>query len=103
MERMGLPYSGRHAFVQTVSYSSVHHEVVPDHRALSCGDCHSVEAVQCRRCHRAARGTTLPDEALARFPEVRHRMDFDALGYEDDPATVGGRFYVTLGRGVPPQ
>jgi hypothetical protein len=30
-------------------------------------------------------------------------MDFKALGYPDDPARVGGRFYVSPGRGTPPR
>jgi len=34
---------------------------------------------------------------------VKNRMDFKALGYEDDPALIGGRFYMRLGRGRPPQ
>jgi hypothetical protein len=28
-------------------------------------------------------------------------MDFQALGYPGDPARVGGRFVVALGRGTP--
>jgi octaheme c-type cytochrome (tetrathionate reductase family) len=103
MKQVGLPYSGKYGFVETKMYSSVHHEVVPAKKALGCSDCHSTEAVACTRCHKNAQGMDLPEHRLSVYPEVAHRLDFKALGYPDDPALVGGRFYVTFGRGMPPR
>jgi hypothetical protein len=37
------------------------------------------------------------------YPDVKNRIDFKALGYPDDPARVGGRFYIMIGRGAPPK
>ena len=102
MQSVGLPYSGKYGFVETKMYSSIHHEVVPAKLALGCADCHSVEAVTCTRCHKGAQGMDLPEHRGAVYPEVQNRIDFKALGYPDDPALVGGRFYVTFGRGTPP-
>jgi hypothetical protein len=45
----------------------------------------------------------LPEHRRAVYPDVKNRIDFKALGYPDDPALVGGRFYITFGRGTPPQ
>lgn len=59
----GLPYSGKHQFVNTVSYISAQHEVSPKEDAL-----------QCRDCHLSGK-----------------RMDWTALGYKGDPMKVGGR------------
>jgi octaheme c-type cytochrome (tetrathionate reductase family) len=101
MKRMGLPYSGKYGFVETRMYSSVHHQVVPSGQALGCTDCHSPAAVTCTRCHRGAAKMDLPAHMRAVYPEVRNRISFKDLGYDDDPAVVGGRFYVTLGRGSP--
>jgi hypothetical protein len=103
MKRLGLPYSGKYGFVETTMYSSVHHEVVPARRALGCSDCHSVEAVTCTRCHKNVKEMDLPEHRRAVYPEVAHRLDFKALGYPGDPALVGGRFYITIGRGAPPR
>jgi octaheme c-type cytochrome (tetrathionate reductase family) len=103
MKRVGLPYSGKYGFVETRMYSSIHHEVAPVKKALGCADCHSPQAITCTRCHRNAREMNLPEHRRAVYPEVKQRLDFKALGYTDDPALVGGRFYVTLGRGRPPQ
>ena len=61
------------------------------------------EAVTCTRCHKNASGMDLPEHRRAVYPEVTHRLDFKALGYPDDPALVGGRFYITIGRGAPPK
>jgi hypothetical protein len=101
MEQLGLPYSGKFAFLETRMYSSIHHEVVPTKKALGCSDCHNAEAITCTRCHQNARGMDLPGHRRAIYPEVKNRLDFEALGYPDDPARVGGRFYITLGRGRP--
>jgi cytochrome c553 len=103
VQKVGLPCSGKYGFVETKMYSSIHHEVAPAKLALACADCHSAEAVACARCHQGAQGTDLPEHSGAVYPGVQHRIDFKALGYPDDPALVGGRFYITFGRGKPPQ
>ena len=63
MKEAGLKYSGKIKFVKTQMYWRLNHEVVPKHNALSCTDCHAPDGV----------------------------MDFKALGYNGDPAVVGGR------------
>jgi hypothetical protein len=103
MEQVGLPFSGKYSFVETKMYSAVHHEVVPAKKALGCSDCHSVEAVACARCHKNAQTMDLPEHRRAVYPETPNRLDFKALGYPGDPALVGGRFYITIGRGAPPK
>jgi octaheme c-type cytochrome (tetrathionate reductase family) len=103
MRSVELPCSGKYGFVETTMYSPIHHEVVPAKLALGCADCHSAEAVACVRCHKGAQGMDLPEHRRALYPEVQNRIDFKALGYPDDPALVGGRFYATFGRGTPPQ
>ncbi len=82
-------------------YSSIHHEVLPAKQALGCTDCHSSQAVDCTRCHKGASGRALPAQRLATYPGVKDRIDFKALGYDGDPALVGGRFRAALGRGEP--
>ncbi len=101
MKRVGLAFSGKYDFVETRMYSAVHHEVVPAKQALGCSDCHSAPAIACTRCHRNAQGMDLPAHRQAVYPSVKNRIDFKALGYPDDPATVGGRFYVSFSRGTP--
>jgi octaheme c-type cytochrome (tetrathionate reductase family) len=103
MEQVGLPFSGKYGFVETRMYSAVHHEVIPAKKALGCADCHSVEAITCTRCHTNAKGMDLPEHRRAVYPAVTNRLDFKALGYPGDPALVGGRFYITIGRGAPPR
>lgn len=103
MEESGLEYSGTYGFVETVQYMGIHHEIVPVKGALGCGDCHAPAAVDCRRCHSAIRGHDLNGLGHAVYPEVKNRIDFQALGYEDDPARIGGRFFIQLGRGAPPR
>ncbi len=103
MKQVNIPYSGSYGFVETRMYSSVHHEVMAAKKALGCADCHAAQAITCTRCHKNAAGMNLPEHRRAVYPEVTRRIDFKALGYADDPARVGGRFYVTLGRGVPPR
>lgn len=100
-EAVGLEYSGEHGWVRTRMYTGVHHGVVPAGQALGCADCHETRAVGCQRCHSAASGIDLPDHRNRLYPEATSRIDFEALGYDDDPALVGGRFYTTLGRGTP--
>jgi hypothetical protein len=103
MKRVGLAYSGKFGFVETRMYSSIHHEVTQANKALGCSDCHSPEAITCSRCHKNAQGMALPSHRYAVYPEVKRRIDFKALGYTDDPALTGGRFYTTIGRGAPPK
>ncbi len=103
MKRVGLPYSGQYGFVETRMYSAIRHGVAPAKKALGCADCHASAAVNCTRCHKKAAGMDLPAHRLPVYPEVRQRLDFKALGYPGDPALVGGRFYITLGRGEPPR
>jgi octaheme c-type cytochrome (tetrathionate reductase family) len=101
MKEAGLPYSGKYGFVETKMYSAVHHEVVSAKRALGCSDCHSTEAVTCTRCHKNAKEMDLPEHRRALYPEVRDRLDFKALDYTGDPALVGGRLFIGIGRGAP--
>lgn len=103
MKQVGIPYSGKYDFVETKMYSSIHHEVVPAKMALGCSDCHSSEAITCARCHKNAAGMDLPEHRRAVYPDVKNRIDFKALGYPGDPAQVGGRFYISFGRGTPPK
>ncbi len=73
----GLPYSGKHKFVKTVSYIGQTHEVVPKEKALTCGDCHM----------------------------GGKRMDWKALGYNGDPMSMGGgRFKKgSVAKGIKPE
>jgi octaheme c-type cytochrome (tetrathionate reductase family) len=103
MKQVGLPYSGKYGFVETKMYSSIHHEVVPAKKALGCSDCHTVEAVTCTRCHKNTQEMDLPEHRRAVYPEATNRLNFKEMGYPGDPALVGGRFYITIGRGTPPK
>ena len=103
MAESGMRYSGTYDFVNTVQYSGINHEIVPSEAALGCQDCHAASAVDCRRCHRAMQGLDLHELGRAVYPKVKNRLDFRALGYDDDPARIGGRFFIQLGRGTPPQ
>lgn len=103
MKSVNLDYSGKFGFVKTGMYTSIHHEVVRAKEALGCADCHRVEAVSCKRCHKNAQGMDELSHTRMMYPEVKNRMDFKSLGYEDDPAIMGGRFYMKLGRGKPPE
>jgi octaheme c-type cytochrome (tetrathionate reductase family) len=103
MKSVGQKYSGEFGFVETRMYSSIHHAVVPARAALGCADCHRAEAVNCVRCHSGAAGMDRPEHTRKIYPGVLRRLDFKALGYSDDPAITGGRFFLKLGRGTPPQ
>ncbi len=103
MKRVGLAYSGQYGFVETRMYSAIRHGVAPAKSALGCADCHARAAIACTRCHKKAAAMDLPAHRLPAYPGVRNRLDFEALGYPGDPALVGGRFYITLGRGAPPR
>lgn len=63
-EGVGLPYSGKHQFVNTVTYIAAQHEVSPKEEALQCGECHM----------------------------GGNRLNWKALGYKGDPMQNGGRF-----------
>jgi len=102
MAARGLEYSGRYGWVETTLYTGIHHGVGPAVTALGCADCHAAEAADCARCHRDAAGMDRPEHTRRMYPQRGRRLDFEALGYPDDPALTGGRFYVRLGRGRPP-
>jgi hypothetical protein len=55
------------------------------------------------RMYSAVHHQVLPEHRRAVYPAAGHRLDFKALGYPDDPAHVGGRFYISIGRGAPPK
>ena len=99
----GLKYSGKYGFVKTEMYTSIHHEVNPAKKALGCADCHTVSAITCSRCHQNAADMNQPLHTRMVYPDVKNRFDFKALGYADDPALKGGRFYIYLGKGKPPK
>ncbi len=100
MEEMELEYSGEFGFINTEMYTGIHHQVVPAKRSLGCADCHSQQTVKCSRCHESARFDNAEHTRMI-YPDVRSRMDFKALGYDDDPADKGSRFSTGFGRGTP--
>ncbi|MEW6240355.1 MAG: tetrathionate reductase family octaheme c-type cytochrome, partial [Chloroflexota bacterium] len=69
MEYAGLPYSGEYAFVRSVMYWPITHMVAPASEALVCKDCHTAEG---------------------------GRLDFAALGYDEDDVTRLTKFPPTL-------
>ena len=103
MKAVGLEYSGQYDFIKTKMYTSIHHGTVPAKKALGCADCHQVKAITCNRCHQNAKGMDQPSHTQKVYPGTDKRIDFKALGYKDDPAIIGGRFYINLGRGKPPR
>lgn len=60
-----LAYSGKFDFVETKMYWPVNHMVAPAKFSLKCSDCHTKNESK--------------------------RMDWQQLGYKDDPMKVGGR------------
>jgi len=98
MKAVGLPYSGRHEFVDTGMYWAINHEVVPREQALNCVQCHTAnDAVNCSRCHRdvAAGVAQVLDGVYASITAAERppaNIDFCELGYQGDPAEIGGRF-----------
>ncbi len=62
-EASGLPFSGEFGFTETEMYWRLSHMIAPKERALQCVDCHGDSG----------------------------GMDWKALGYDGDPAYVGGR------------
>lgn len=98
MEALGMEYSGSYDFIETRMYTSIHHEVAPTRESLGCTDCHAQPAVNCRRCHGQDMGSELPVHAGSTYPDIPDRMDFIKLGYQDDPALIGGRLTTVPGR-----
>ncbi len=62
-EASGIPYSGSYGFTETEMYWPLSHMVAEKSRSLQCDDCHGEQS----------------------------RMDWEALGYQEDPLLVGGR------------
>ncbi len=69
-EATGLPYSGHYDFTNTAMFWPLTHMVAPTEHALQCVDCHTKEG--------------------------KARMNWQALGYDGDPMTSGGRKTGTL-------
>ncbi len=109
MQHAGLPYSGKHEFVETVMYWGLTHEVVPKENALACAECHAslAEAPYCGKCHHRRpdvdfkelvyRGINFKrlSEAgmdVADLVGVTNYIDYTALGYPGDPIEHSGRF-----------
>lgn len=63
MASVGIPYSGRYSFIETMMYWKINHLVVPKEQSLQCVDCHSTKG----------------------------RLDWKALGYKGDPKHAVGR------------
>jgi cytochrome c len=66
MESVSLPYSGEFGFVQTEMYWPLNHMIAPAEKALRCTVCHTRKETK--------------------------RLNWEALGYEGDPMSKGGRF-----------
>ncbi len=62
-EKTGTDYSGEVGFASTRMFWPLSHQVVPKEQALGCTDCHGEKG----------------------------RLDWSALGYDGDPARLGGR------------
>jgi len=60
-----LEYSGKYGFVETKMYWPINHMVAPARYALKCTDCHT--------------------------QKDNRRLNWQALGYKDDPMRIGGR------------
>mgnify|MGYP000947722461 CR=1 FL=1 len=63
MEAAKLPYSGEYGFIETEMYWPINHTVAEKSKAVKCNECHN----------------------------AGKRMDWKALGYENDPMKKGGR------------
>ncbi len=66
MASINLPYSGKFGFVETEMYWPINHMVAPAEKALKCSACHTQKKSK--------------------------RLDWEQLGYRDDPMRTGGRF-----------
>jgi hypothetical protein len=64
----GLSFSGELGFAETDMFWTLTHMIAPKERSLQCTDCHGEDG----------------------------RLDWRALGYDDDPAFAGGRRYRRL-------
>ena len=116
MKAVGLPYSGKYDWVETVMYWGLHHETMPAKNALGCAQCHGSLAGErtCNRCHQDNRNVDFKklSEYGTDFSWMKSRgrdvsdligrtdyIDFKALGYKGDPILYGGRFkQLPLGR-----
>ncbi len=65
MTELDLDYSGKYGFVETEMYWPINHMVAPASKSLRCTACHSRNASK--------------------------RLDWEKLGYKDDPMRIGGR------------
>ncbi|MCO5251941.1 MAG: tetrathionate reductase family octaheme c-type cytochrome [Candidatus Kapabacteria bacterium] len=63
MKSVNLAYSGKFDFVETVMLQPIHHMVAPKSQAIKCTSCHSKNGI----------------------------MDWNELGYSEDPMKKGGR------------
>lgn len=61
-----LPYSGQYGFIETEMYWPLAHMVAPAEESIRCTDCHTRKETK--------------------------RIDWQSLGYPDDPMTSGSRF-----------
>jgi len=109
MKAVGLEYSGKYKWVQTVMYWGLNHETMPAENALGCAQCHEAFTGDrtCNRCHQdsrhadfkklSARNTDFA-KMQAKGRDVGHLvgqtnyLDFKAMGYKGDPVIFGGRF-----------
>jgi len=109
MKAVGLEYSGKHKWVETVMYWGLNHETMPAENALGCAQCHEAFTGDktCNRCHQdsrhadfkklAARGTDFA-KMMEKGRDVGHLtgktdyLDVKAMGYKGDPVIFGGRF-----------
>ena len=65
MTEINLDYSGKYGFVETEMYWPINHMVAPASKSLRCTACHSRNGSK--------------------------RLDWEKLGYKDDPMRIGGR------------
>ena len=109
METVGLPYSGKYDWAETIMYWGLHHETMPAKNALGCAQCHSSLTGEktCNRCHQDSRDVDFKklSEYGTDFSWMKSRgrdvseligqtdyLNFKALGYKGDPILHGGRF-----------
>jgi len=90
MANQDTKYSGKLAFAKTEMRWTVDHEVVPADKALHCADCHNQKSVTCTNCHSEGNMNDLSKKSKPLYKGKQ--INFKDLGYDDDPATIGGRF-----------
>ena len=66
MAESDMDYSGKYGFVVTEMFWPINHMVAPAEKSLKCTDCHSTKESK--------------------------RLNWEKLGYADDPMRIGGRF-----------